>query len=452
MLAEIHIPSLFSLPEMHMPTLDDSPNHSQKPYALATAYVLGLFVLALVLSQSSTPVCAQGLIVPGAGPVNRSMGGASTAAPLDAAGALYWNPAAISGLKRNEMMFGAELVYADAHIASSAGGSSGVTRSDSGLSTLAMMAMVHHVENSPWTLGMGVFSLAGASINYPGTADNPILDATGPGGNVSLGPEYASVGALALMPTLSRQVNDRLAVGFGPVVGSMLVSLDPAFFATPDDANGDGVLSFPPATNARPFWGAGFRMGMLYEVNRCWDAGFSFTSPQWFETWEFNSQDELAAPRTVRVQATLPTILSWGLAYKGIEKTLVATDIRYFDYENADLFGDLLGWESIFAFAVGVQRQITPSTSVRIGYSFNENPIPSTKTLFNIQVPGIAQHVFSVGGTCALTKHMDMSVAYVHTFKNSIAQSAVNEVAGPAVGFDLESDSLAFALTVKFGS
>ena len=50
-----------------------------------------------------------------------------------------------------------------------------------------------------------------------------------------------------------------------------------------------------------------------------------------------------------------------------------------------------------------------------------------------------------------MTRWLEMSLAYVHTFKNSIAQSAVSEVAGPAVGFDLESDSLAFALTVKFG-
>ena len=41
---------------------------------------------------------AQGIALSGVGPVNRSMGGAATAAPIDAAGALMWNPASISGL------------------------------------------------------------------------------------------------------------------------------------------------------------------------------------------------------------------------------------------------------------------------------------------------------------------------------------------------------------------
>ena len=51
-----------------------------------------------------------GLAVGGVGPINRAMGGASTAAPIDAAGALYWNPATISGLDRNESEFATEVL------------------------------------------------------------------------------------------------------------------------------------------------------------------------------------------------------------------------------------------------------------------------------------------------------------------------------------------------------
>jgi long-chain fatty acid transport protein len=38
------------------------------------------------------------------------MQGASTAAPIDAAGALYWNPASISGLQSSEALVGLELL------------------------------------------------------------------------------------------------------------------------------------------------------------------------------------------------------------------------------------------------------------------------------------------------------------------------------------------------------
>src|SRR5215471_19728284 len=71
----------------------------------------GRLALALVAAAAlALPARAEiGFLLTGVGPVNRSMGGASVAAPLDATGALYWNPASISGLGRNELEAGLEL-------------------------------------------------------------------------------------------------------------------------------------------------------------------------------------------------------------------------------------------------------------------------------------------------------------------------------------------------------
>ena len=48
------------------------------------------------------------------------------------------------------------------------------------------------------------------------------------------------------------------------------------------------------------------------------------------------------------MQAQIPAIYSWGVAYKGIEHALIDVDLRYFDYEkNRYLFPDQasqLGW------------------------------------------------------------------------------------------------------------
>src|SRR3954470_24234744 len=69
---------------------------------------LGLLLIAstALLGPFAVPARAQyGLAIGGVGPINFSMGGAATAAPIDSAGALYWNPATITGVK-NEMEFG----------------------------------------------------------------------------------------------------------------------------------------------------------------------------------------------------------------------------------------------------------------------------------------------------------------------------------------------------------
>ena len=53
---------------------------------------------ALLVLWTSYAAQGQGLVLPGAGPIDRGFGGTAIAAPLDSVGALYWNPATISFL------------------------------------------------------------------------------------------------------------------------------------------------------------------------------------------------------------------------------------------------------------------------------------------------------------------------------------------------------------------
>ena len=69
-----------------------------------------LLALGAVLFYSSSSF-GQGFVLPGVGPINRSMGGAATAAPLDAVGAIHWNPATISGLSQSRADIGVDLIY-----------------------------------------------------------------------------------------------------------------------------------------------------------------------------------------------------------------------------------------------------------------------------------------------------------------------------------------------------
>jgi len=60
-------------------------------------------LLFAVLTFMCSAVFGQGIFLTGVGAVNRSMGGASTAAPIDPMGAIHWNPATISGFQCNEI-------------------------------------------------------------------------------------------------------------------------------------------------------------------------------------------------------------------------------------------------------------------------------------------------------------------------------------------------------------
>ena len=194
---------------------------------------------------------------------------------------------------------------------------------------------------------------------------------------------------------------------------------------------------------------------MLFEADENWNFGFSYKSPIWQERWAFNSYYPDLAPRRIGVQASIPEILSWGLAYKGLPKTLIDVDFRYFDYANAALFGQKvidggLGWRSVFAVATGVQYKLTDRATLRAGYLFNTNPIRNEVTLFNVQAPGIIQNTLSLGASYQLNDNITLSGAWMHGFRNSI-QGSILQIPGSSTRLDIQTDTLFAGVNVSFG-
>ena len=399
----------------------------------------GALLGAAIWSASAS---AQGLIMPGAGAAHRAMAGASTAAPIDAAGAGYWNPAAISGLPQNQVYFGAELIYSDTRVSVEPFPPPGSTFSDTGLAALPTIAMVYHREDSPMTVGLGVYGLVGGAVNFGSRQPGPPLSV--------VSNQYAAASALVVAPVVSVQLTERLAVGLGPMIDIMNFSADPAFFAP----NGDGT--FPAATHGRPFWGGGFQAGLYYELNPCWNFGLSYKSPAWFERLKWNALDGAGVPREISLDLTLPWIISWGVAYRGFERTTIAVDLRYFDYAGTKTFGQPVseggtGWQSIFAVAIGVERQVSQRMKLRAGYLFNENPIPAPLTLFNTELPAINQHQLSLGFSIQMNRSISMDFAWVHGFRNSIeGPIPPAQIAGATVGLSQSIDSWVVSMGVDF--
>jgi long-chain fatty acid transport protein len=235
----------------------------------------------------------------------------------------------------------------------------------------------------------------------------------------------------------------------------MSLGFSPAFFA-PGPSGVLGLPTFPAGTNSRPFWGGGFQVGLLYQLNENWNVGFSYKSPIWQERWAFNASTPDLAARRIGLQATIPEIFSWGVAYKGFERALIDVDFRYFDYKNTDLFGQStqsggLGWNSVFAVAVGMQYQLTDRLTLRGGYLFNTEPIPHTATLFNVQLPGIITNTMSFGTSYQLTDDITLSAAWVHAFRTSI-QGGVREFPDASAKIDAQTDSIVVGLNVQFGA
>ncbi|MFM9963071.1 MAG: OmpP1/FadL family transporter [Planctomycetaceae bacterium] len=429
----------------------------------ARVLMLGIALFAAIL-QSATEARAQGIVLPGVGPVNRSMSGAATAAPLDAAGALQWNPGSISALKGNQILFGVEFIDSQTELSSSLpaalGGASGSTDSNSGIKTLPTIALVWKPDDSPWTFGLGALGIGGFGVDYKASTTNPILSAP----PIGTGALYSRLGILQIVPTAALQLTDNLSVGFSPTVTIADLQLDPFFAANPDDANGDTVFTYPSAVNTRNFWGLGFQVGAYLTTESNWNFGVSYKSPQWFERFQFNSTNELGVPRNLSIETQFPAIYSLGTSYTGFDGWLLAFDMRYIDYKSTDVFGDPvgftqtgastgLGWRNVFSFITAAQYQVTDLVSVRGGYMYNQNPIPESATAANIQSSALYEHSMSLGASMAMSRSMVMHLAWVHSFELTSTGrylTPTGPIPDSSVSIQQTNNAITAGLTVKF--
>ena len=152
------------------------------------------------------------------------MGGAATAAPIEAIGATAFNPATLSALS-NQLSVGAEVVTPLSDISSSLppglGGAAGTTSGNSGWASVPAFALSWRpTPESPITYGFGLFGVAGYSVNYPASTTNPILTSHLPPGGL-FGNLYADVSILQIAPSASLQVNDNLSVALSYIDGEL---------------------------------------------------------------------------------------------------------------------------------------------------------------------------------------------------------------------------------------
>lgn len=435
-----------------------------------------LFAVAFIgigFAAAITATAQYGPVFSAAGPISRSMGGTTMATPLSASGALLWNPASLAGLDRSQLDVGAELLFPSTSLSSRipadalgpgvpATDLSGTTQSEPTAFALPTIALAYRPDDSRITYGFGLFAVTGFGLNYAGSTTNPLLTARPPAG-LGLGSVLAQYQALQIAPAIVYQATDRWSVSVSPLVNLGYLQLDPLLVAAPDDANADTFASYPNGTHSRAAWGGGFSIGAYYQGD-LWNFGASYKSTQWFQTYQFNTSDELGNPRSAEFDLDLPATVSFGLAYHGFEHILLAADIRYLDFENTDGYRDSgytadgalrgIGFDNTFVVSLGTQLALTQSLAIRVGYSYNDSPIPSDQATANAASPVIIEHQLGCGFSYQATKDLTFSAAYVHAFENALSGPIVlptGTVPGGTIRSTASIELVSFGATVAFG-
>ncbi len=141
----------------------------------------------------------------------------------------------------------------------------------------------------------------------------------------------------------------------------------------------------------------------------------------------------------------IPSNFGVGIAVKATPKTTVAFDIERTNYADVPAVGNSLvlppnmggnsgagfGWQNINAYKLGVSYVYDSTLTLRGGLNHCDQPIPSSQTFLNVLAPGVVQDHLSLGGTWKLANKSELTVAYIHSFKQTVNGSSSNPAYGP---------------------
>lgn len=300
--------------------------------------MLGLPLL-LVLAIARPGTATDGHFLHAVGAIDSAMGGAGTAAPLDAVGMIFNNVGAATDIPGFRLDFSFELFHADKTISSTLGGVSGSTDSDSKITPIPAFGLSYTPQASRVTYFIGTLGILGFGVDYGQDSSNPILrpqiaNGVNTGG---FGHLFSNYQLLKIVPGAAFRVTNDLSLGFAPNIDYATLGIEPMPAATPD-CTPTGVCAYPSASNQVGAFGAGFQAGAHYRLTDWLHLGLGYTSPQWFEKFRWNSSvanpllPTFGTERRVTFRLNVPQTVAFGAALEPRPDFLLVANAKWINY------------------------------------------------------------------------------------------------------------------------
>ena len=448
---------------------------------LNTTIMKNLFKLTVLLFTSFV-FSQAGHIMQGVGAFNMSMGGASTAQPLDVSGALQWNPASIATFDSKILNVDAGLFFSSPELTSTFGPFTGTTKDFRGTSILPSLAMVWGKEDSKHTFGVSAFGISGFGVTFPENNNypqdlqgnpnpsfnpndvvNPINFPQFAGGFGHIESDYM---LLQVGFTWAYEISEKFSIGIEPTFNFAALELAPNPLASP------GMLGYPASDKATAL-GVGAQVGVFYDSGSGLKLGASYKTTQHFGDFKFNNTyllDGSAAP-DVDFNMDYPAIFSLGVGYS-TDMFDLAFDFRNVDYENTDGFSEKgwtqtysvkgFGWKNINILSAGFQFKGIKKLPLRIGYTYSSNPIDEELAFFSIPATAIIKNAYQAGFGYEVSENLTINGTYHYggsdgktegTMLNPQAIAPSNPygaIPGTNVGYQMTTDYVVVGISYKF--
>lgn len=295
--------------------------------------------------------------------------------------------------------------------------------------------------NENYSLGISIFGNGGMNTDYTTSTYH---------GSSKTGVDLMQ---LFIVPTYSRKLNSKHAIGISPVLAYQRF-----------EANGlerFEDMSFEPTklTNNghESAYGIGARVGYMGEVMPGFHVGASYQTKILMD--EFDKYAGLFAEHG---DFDIPATWNIGVAYDILPELTVALDVQEIYYSDINSIGNPLlpnlmasllgtdkgagfGWEDMTVIKAGVQWASSPEWTWRAGYSYAEQPIPTSEMIFNILAPGVIEQHVTAGFTKKLANNQEIDISVMRGLSNDISGPNTMEAPG-AQTITLEMDQWEFSV------
>lgn len=276
--------------------------------------------------------------------------------------------------------------------------------------------------------GITIYGNGGLNTDY-GTGQ---VNCGGGAANVLCGPSKLGIdmSQLVIAPTVAYKVSDNHALGISPLIIQQQFKADglQAF---------SGMSSAPGSLTDQGYDtsnGVGVRLGYLGKLNDRLNIGVAY-APK-VSMSKFDKYKGLFADGG---SFDIPENYAVGASYQATPAVSVALDYSFIKYSGVPAVGNAsniakplgsaggpgFGWQDINVWKLGVQWQATGDLLLRAGYNVGDNPIKSRDVTFNILAPGVITTHYTLGGTYALSKTTELTMAYMYAPKNSVSGTSM---------------------------
>ena len=389
------------------------------------------FLAAGLFSLAAVPAFASGYQVALQGQKQIGMGHTGTALAWDAS-SIFFNPGALSFVKKNNVIVGASFI--DNTVAYRADGTSRYTAETESPISTPFAAYASFKIGDKLAVGLGVTTPFGSSIKW---ADN--------WKNASL-LQSLSLRAICIQPTVSYKITDQIGIGAGFVYATGGVDLKKQI---PVFTDGSG---FGQAQLKGPASGYGFNVGLYLEpIKDQLTVGITYRSQVDMKVKggdaTFNTSSAAVASGTfpsggTNFDATLPLpgSINLGIAYMGIKNLTIAADVNYvmwsaykelrFDYEKpvagALFSASKRNYKDANAYRLGLAYQLSEAYAERGGIYYDQTPVQDG--FLTAETPDADRVGYSVGvGINPIANlSIDASLLFINGTERSQTQAQLN--------------------------